>query len=319
VTNPESDLVAASRRFATLSANGNFDQPQTFHDVGAAIVALCAALARAERAGLSREAMRELIPEARDMHALSPFVNRLQVWPEGYPGDYVTVEQIMTQANRADAGTLGALIERFCLATSIGQQHRNKMQRQAAEILATILGTAGIAKPRILVLAAGSSPDLRSILDFVRPRDFQVVLNDSDPEALAFSLRELAPIRDKIVVLEGNALRCAEEILELGPYDLIAAGGLFDYLDTSWASKFVSPIMNEWLASGGSFFFTNIAKGNPYRLWMECVTDWEMIERTEQDLVELVSNASTSKTCVQVTRDATSLTLLAKARCIVGD
>jgi hypothetical protein len=311
VTDAESQLLSASQRFSELANSDSLATPHAYHDVGAAMETLCGALSRAEAAGIPRQRMRELVKEAQAAHSQSPFVLRLQTWPEGYPGDYLTVEHLLSQKNQAIPGTLGYLIEQYCLATRIAQQHRNKMCHQAGVILRTILGSEGRTAPKILVLAAGSSPDIRQILDLVVTRNFRIVLNDSDPEALAAALVGLTPIRDKIVALEGNALRCADEIAEQGPYDLIVAGGLFDYLNANWASQFISRAVNEWLAPRGKFFFTNIAAGNPYRLWMECVTDWEMIERTEQDLVALVTGATSETVQVEVTREATTLTLLA--------
>lgn len=307
-------LMKASSRFRELEADSDLTSLETYHSVGAAIEALCVALIGAETSGISRLRMRELVTEARDCHACSPFVERLQTWPEGYPGDYLTIEHLMSQVNRAAAGTLGYWIEQYCLGTRIAQQHRNKVQHQALEILRVILAGLGRAVPKILVLAAGSSPDLRYIKDLVAPLEFQVVINDSDPEAIDFSLKELAQIREKVVPLEGNAIRCADEIRELGPYDLVVAGGLFDYLNANWANQFVALVMGQWLAPGGKFFFTNIATGNPYRLWMECVTDWEVVERSERDLVDLVTHATARGVSVHVAREATSLTLLAHAR-----
>lgn len=316
MTDPESRLLRTSQRFSELATSDNLASSEAYHDVGAAIESLCAALACAEAAGTSRQRMRELVKEAQAAHAQSPFVLRLQTWPEGYPGDYLTVEHLLSQKNQAVPGTLGYLIEEYCLATRIAQQHRNKMYHQAREILRTILGSEGRTAPKVLVLAAGSSPDLQLILDLVATRDFRVVLNDSDPEAIAASLKGLSALGDRVLTLEGNALRCADEIGEQGPYDLVVAGGLFDYLDANWAGQFISRIMNEWLAPTGKFLFTNIAAGNPYRLWMECVTDWEVIERTEQDLRALITSATKTAVRVEVTREATSLTLLASVSSI---
>jgi hypothetical protein len=311
VIDAESCLVASSLRFPELEKRCDFRTAQAYHEVGAAIRTLCAALASAETSGVPRQRMRELIQEACSAHATSPFVNRLQTWPQGYPGDFLTVEYLMTQKNQAEAGTLGYMIEQYCLETAIAQQHRNKVQYQAKQILHCILHNQNRGKsPKILVLAAGASPDLRYVMDLVAPLDFRVVINDSDPEAIEHSLRELSPIGGKVVAFEGNAIRCADEIREQGPYDLVAAGGLFDYLNSNWASQFISLVMNDWVAPDGEFFFTNIAAGNPYRLWMECVTDWEVIERTEQDLLDLVTNVAPKDARIHVTREPTSLTWL---------
>jgi extracellular factor (EF) 3-hydroxypalmitic acid methyl ester biosynthesis protein len=69
--------------------------------------------------------------------------------------------------------------------------------------------------------------------------------------------------------------------------------------------------LNHWLAPGGKLFFTNIASGNPFRLWMTSVADWNVIERTEQDLTGLVSSVRTNDITIRIEREATSLALLA--------
>jgi hypothetical protein len=120
----------------------------------------------------------------------------------------------------------------------------------------------------------------------------------------------LSGLGERLVTLEGDVVWCAESLEEHGPYDLIVAGGLFDYLDDKWAKKTLTLALNEWLAPGGKLFFTNIATGNPYRLWMTCVADWFVIERTEQELTALVSSVRPNDCRVQIERDTTSLALL---------
>lgn len=259
--------------------------------------------------------MRDLVGEARAVHALSPFVRRLQTWSRGYPGDFETIEHLLTQENRAEPGSIGFAIERYCLATALGQQHRNKMQRQAHEVLRALLQTdaavAGTRPPKVLILAAGSSPEMRFASTFVGSRDFRAVLCDTDSGAIEFSKLALSSLGHRVVTLEGDVVWCAESIEEHGPYDLVATGGLFDYLDDKWAKKTLDLILNEWLAPGGKLFFTNLATNNPFRLWMRCVVDWNVIERTEAELRQLIASVRTDGIDVHIELDATSLALMA--------
>jgi extracellular factor (EF) 3-hydroxypalmitic acid methyl ester biosynthesis protein len=314
MTDPASVLVSASSRFTTLAGTTVSDATFTLHEIGAAISTLCLALAHAEQAGLSRDTIRGLIQQAREVHALSPFVRRLQSWPRGYPGDFETVEHLINQDNRARSDALGFAIEQYCLGTPLAQQHRNKMQRQATEILQVILREGPQKPPAILVLAAGASPDVRHVANVVGSREFRIVLNDTDPGAIEFSTKALSNLGERLITLEGDVVWCAQSIEEHGPYDLIVAGGLFDYLDDKWSKRTLSLALNEWLAPGGKLFFTNIATGNPYRLWMTCVADWFVIERTEQDLTALITSVGAKDARVDIERDATSLALLASVQ-----
>jgi hypothetical protein len=162
-----------------------------------------------------------------------------------------------------------------------------------------------------LVLAAGAAPDVRYAANLIGARDCRIVLNDTDSGAIEFSTKALAALGDRLVALEGDVVWCAESIEEHGPYDLIVAGGLFDYLDDKWAKKTLSLALNEWLAPGGRLFFTNITTGNPFRLWMTCVADWCVIERSEQDLMRLVASVRTKDVTMRIEREATGLALMA--------
>jgi len=311
MTDPAAELACADGRFIDLAACNVLNASHLLHEVGAAISILCLAMARAEQAGISRDIIRGLVQQAREVHALSPFVRRLQCWPRGYPGDFETIEHLISQENRAELGTIGFAIEQYCLATALAQQHRNKMQRQATEILRSLLQEGRQKPPAILVLAAGAAPDVRYAANLIGSREFRIVLNDTDPGAIEFSTQALSRLGDRLVTLEGDLVWCAESIEDHGPYDLIVAGGLFDYLDDKWARKTLSLTLNNWLAPAGKLFFTNIAQANPFRLWMTCVADWNVIERNEQDLLGLVSRACKNEVTIKIERDATSLALLA--------
>jgi hypothetical protein len=319
---PASALSGASRKLADLASQAVHSVAHQYHEVGSAILALCAALDRTEAAGLSCGEMRELVGEARASHALSPFLQRLQVWPRGYPGDFETIDHLLTQENRAVPGTFGFVIEQYCLATALAQQHRNKTHRQAHEVLQTLLQANSPTNyrhpPKVLILAAGSSPELRLATPFVRTRDFRAVLCDTDAGAIACSKQALSSLGDRIVTLEGDVVWCADSIQEHGPYDLIVTGGLFDYLDDKWATKTLDLALNEWLTPGGKLFFTNLATENPFRLWMRCIVDWNVIERTEVQLRQLVAGVRTDRIDVQVQRDPSTLALMAVARLTDG-
>ena len=69
-------------------------------------------------------------------------------------------------------------------------------------------------------------------------------------------------------------------------------------------------IYNENLNKGGEIFFTNIAKGNPYRVWMEYCFNWELIERTKADVGQLFADASLKNSELEIRKEETGLTYL---------
>ena len=61
-------------------------------------------------------------------------------------------------------------------------------------------------------------------------------------------------------------------------------------------------------------FLSNIARGNPFRPWIEYLADWWLIERDEADLRRLLApgRASTSSRR-KISHDTTGLALIADA------
>jgi hypothetical protein len=297
-------LIAACREFQRLADTQHTGGALPFHRSIAAVHTICDALTQCEIAGVPEDAIRAVIGPARDLHAASPFVTRLQQWPRGYPGDFETIEWLWRADNRAPTGTLAHAIEHYALTAAISQQHRNKVTFQAGCMLRAFSESRSC---RILSIGCGSSPDLRSVMRQV-PEDATIVLCDSDADALAFSRARLGPVADRVHLVHGMAPRVLRRAREHGPFDLILAGGLFDYLSDR---AIVRTLVEAWplLNPSGRMVFTNIARGNPFRVWIEYFGEWRLIERSEDDIASICSAAGVS--APSMVRDATSLAIVA--------
>jgi extracellular factor (EF) 3-hydroxypalmitic acid methyl ester biosynthesis protein len=91
---------------------------------------------------------------------------------------------------------------------------------------------------------------------------------------------------------------------------LIVAGGLFDCLPDHVIGRTLAIAVDNLLAPGGRIVFTNLAKGNPFRVWLEYIADWPLLERSEADLEQLAGDVGLSS-LMTLRRDATSLAILA--------
>jgi len=138
----------------------------------------------------------------------------------------------------------------------------------------------------------------------------EIVLHDIDSEALELSKKRLNDLRGSVQLVKGNFLQSLRKIEMLGPFDLILAGGLFDYLSDKHISFFLKHAFNKLLNQPGILFFTNIKKGNPYKVWQEYLADWKLIYRSEDDLVSLLTTAGFSNTAFKIEKDETGLTFL---------
>lgn len=290
--------------FLLLDDDTHHEQ-QLYHRLLATVHQICAAILRCEDADMTRDEIVQLLEPVRRVHARSPFVARLQTWPRGYPGDFETVEYLIDATNRAE-GLLARSCEAYALSRSIAQQHRNKVHHQAARLMRTLRSNPG--RTRIASIACGSCPDLRLIADHLPSLIGDLWLNDLDPDALAFSRLALHEVADRCHFRQADALTFARR-LERGAFDLILAGGLFDYLDERPATLLIQMAYRA-LAPGGTFYFTNIAAGNPYRSLIEYFGNWTLIERTEADLTRYCANAGIPRANITMRREETGLALL---------
>lgn len=304
---PLVELAIAVDRFGELERHEG-TPAAGFHAVAAAVHTLCTRIAAAEAAGVDRDTLRSVLAPAWEMHGRSPFIQRLQTWPRGYPGDFETIEYLLDQEIHARPDSLAYWLEFLALQAPIAQQHRNKVRAQAGEIVTAVQRGTADRPARILVLAAGSSPDLALVQDEIDRSMCEIVLNDSDEQALAFSLARLAGIRDRIRPIAGNALKSIPRLRAHGPFDLVLAGGLFDYLPERHAIFLIRTICNELLAAGGRLFLTNIASHNPYRVWIEHLADWRLIERSAEELRALVAATGDAGITCGLARESSGLT-----------
>ena len=300
-------VTSATARLAGLEAHTPGDPAIAFHRVIASIHDICAALSDAEAAGCPHEQLRMAARAAREIHGASPFVRRLQEWPRGYPGDFETIEWLCRAMNGAAQGTFGAALESYALTSAIAQQHRNKVQFQADCIRDTILRRPDC---RVLSIACGSSPDIRAVAPLAGP-GVSFVLCDGDAAALEFSRRQLEAVTARCEFVHGMVPRVLGRVARYGPFDLVYAGGLFDYLPDRLATRTLAIARRTLLAPGGRLVFTNIASGNPFRVWLEYLANWTLIERTAADVRRLCTDAELET--VRIERDATGLAFLITA------
>lgn len=258
-----------------------------------------------ERDRVPRPVIVEVLAPVRAVHAESPFVRRLQTWPRGYPDDFETIEYLVGGTNLAPRGTRAWWVEQVALTSPIAVQHRCKVKRQAEEIRQVCAAKPGA---RVLILACGGGRDLQVLLDeAVTLPGAHFTLVDQDPDAVALASDRAALLGASVTPLCVDVLRGIRRAE--GPFDLVLAGGLFDYLEDS-TIVLLMKLARRRMAERGVFFFTNIAEGNPFRVWIEYLGDWRLIERSEADLRNLVARSGLEKQETAVRTDPTALSRL---------
>ncbi|WP_244646298.1 class I SAM-dependent methyltransferase [Bradyrhizobium campsiandrae] len=276
------------------------DPAAAMHGTVAQMHALCSELATLPPTEWSAPHTQKLLAPAINLHSQSNFVRRLREWPRGYPGDFETVE-LLAAGSRPPTTNRGAdWIEWYALNTAIAQQHRNKILWQYLKMCATTPG-------RILSIGCGGAADFQ-----IAPHRFTgstVVLVDIDKQALALAEERLRRYCDVHIVC-GDVRRSIRRAQDEGPFDIVVCGGLFDYLDDRTIVLILKELRQRVLRAGGSVAFTNIATGNPFRVWMEAIADWKLIHRSEADIRDIVTDAGFDPADLSIARDATGLTHL---------
>lgn len=305
---PSACGALAETQFHLIAALEAGDRPAIWQHTAA----LCRGIVEMERDRVPRPEIVSALEPARRVHGESPFVHRLQAWPRGYAGDFETIEYLVGGTNLAPRGTRAWWAEQVALSSPIAVQHRCKVRQQAEEIRRVCAATPGA---RVLVLACGGGRDLQVLIDQAARLDgahLTLVDQDADAVTLASDRGRLLGATVTPVCLDVlRGLRRAE-----GPFHLVLAGGLFDYL-TDQTIVLVLRLARRKLAPDGAVFFTNIAEGNPYRPWLEYLGDWQLIERTPQRLSALAAEAGLAR--VRVEPDGTTLSLLVRARVSAPD
>ena len=286
----------------------NLTDPATHMLVGGRFRTLGTQIGASVLAGVPDEDIAAIVQPARSACARSPFMRSEQEWARGYPSDYQLVEHVLAQAVEASPGTLGWHVETNLQNSAITQQLRNRVMHQA-RLIGDVL-TAPRTGPRsVLLIASGAAPDLRTIPPgIVRPGD-RFVLTDVDPDALALAQKRLGLLNDFTTVVPGNIFRALGPIAELGPFDLVLANGIYDYLNDRAAVRLTEAVLTRLCRPGGTFYFSSTGVGNPFRWPLEYLMEWQLIERDEAAVRALLPGCD-----VSVGREPTGLALLTHVR-----
>lgn len=274
---------------------------------------LCAQVLRYEMNGFSRDQIIEILDPARNIIRRAPFVSRLYDWPNGYQGDYETIEYLFRGKNMAPVNTVAYYCEEYALHSNIAQQHRNKINYHSHLVLDTIINNQNRKEiPKVLLISCGSAKGIQMIQNSLKNFKFKLILNDTDQNALDFAKEKLTVINDRCEYVNGYIGVTMKEVEEHGPYDLIISGGLFDYLKDKHIRKIIKKLYFGPLNKEGIFYFTNIATGNPYRPWLEYLANWLIIERSDEDIYNMLTKIDIDKKNIEIFKEDTHLTTLVK-------
>ena len=226
-------------------------------------------------------------PVARIVHQ-DPFTSWSYRKVRGYPGDARLLDFIYGAASVANhiaqASVVGREIHAFSTQTAAAVALRERR-----DILASLVDQVADARQKpisVLSIACSRLREAENSRALAESKIERWLALDQDAKNIAhirkqFNATAIEPFGGSIPGLLSDQYR-------LGSFDLIYAGGLYDYLASGIAVR-LTDLMFSMLKPGGTLLFANFAKNVPDDGYMETFMDWQLRFRDETELEELWS------------------------------
>lgn len=225
----------------------------------------------------------------------APFADRVFNKPLGYAGDYEMMNLIYKQEN-VGKSLFARCLHRFYVDEPAAQAVRNRADYLIG-VIKNELANADPNRPlRMLSVACGPAMEWQKLLPELKDLATPVMMDllDQDEQALLSTQHNLQHlnIKHRVPVEFQFFHKAIKNIivrgLDFNEYDLIYSAGLFDYL-TDPVAAMAAKQMYKALRPGGKVVIGNFNVNNPNRAGMEYALDWELIHRSEQELLGLFS------------------------------
>jgi SAM-dependent methyltransferase len=237
----------------------------------------------------------------------SYFIKRTRTWPQGYQGDYKTLETIYKKTPHSSG--IGYYLDLISLNAPLAEAVRNRI-KTLSELLRKEL--AERQQPFILNIACGSCRELMGIAPEIMSSGAHITCVDADNDALAFAQDRLsyAGVIEQVELRKYNALRMFDDemnLVEFGPQDIIYSVGLFDYLPDDFLIKLLRALYSLLNVSGkliAAFKDAERYSSQAYH-W---VCDWDgFLQRTETDFLRILDQAGIPYSSLSITREETGI------------
>jgi SAM-dependent methyltransferase len=254
------------------------------------------------------------VPKVLRWYRMNDELDRIWNKPAGYSGDYHTIELLCQ--NDTSLEDFDDIFLQHVLRCDMASQHRSKVLAHT-EFLLRVLEQGVGRSIRILNIGCGPSYDVRQAISRLQNDSCgEVILADLDAEALSFSKVKLKE-NDRGLVFTYVAGDVIEVIRrfnrreDLGSFDAVLFGGLFDYIP----DRIISLVLKKsrsLLAPGGEIMFSQVSRDNPDRVFMKWFGDWELIERDESQLRDLCLRTGFQETHIRMKREHTNCAIICR-------
>lgn len=263
------------------------------------------------KAGYNKDELKKIITRFhKDTNPIlykSYCIKRARLWPQGYQGDYKTLETIYRNAPCSDG--LGYYLDLWALDLPLGHAVRNRIKRLEKILREEIKKRFA---PKVLNVACGSCRELIGLANEIQDNDVRIICTDIDNDALNYAESRLRSIGidDYVEFKKYNALRMFDDELnssEFEKQDIIYSVGLFDYLPDEFLIKLLSALYNLLDVTGtliAAFKDADRYRSQEYH-W---ILNWDgFLQRSERDFRNILYLAGIPDSTIREEREETGL------------
>lgn len=234
-------------------------------------------------------------------------INRTRTWPQGFQGDYKTLEGVYKNTPLSDG--IGYYLDLYMLNAPLAHAVRNRIKKLEELLRDEILKRE---RPSILNIGCGSCRELMGLVPEIKESNARVTCIDNDNDALAFAQSRLyyTGIFEQVEFRKYNALRLFDYELamsDFGKQDIIYSVGLFDYLPSDFLVKMFGTLYN-LLNDGGRLIaaFKDARRYRPQEYhWL---VDWNgFLQRNEEDFMGIFFDADIPDSAISEMREDTGI------------
>lgn len=214
--------------------------------------------------------------------------------PHGYHGDFEIIDRIYTRWVSPEPHLQAW--DHFFHACAAPEAVRNR-KVFFHSLLDRMRDGRGSARFRILSVGCGPARDIAEYLVSADPRRFHFTCLDQDPDAIACA-RTLCSGYEPCAVFHvcDVVRRLPNEV-----YDLVWAGGLFDYFPDRVFILMLRRLIKR-VSPAGQLVVGNFSPANSTRDYME-FGGWKLFHRTSDDLLALAADAGIDSLSCRVTSE----------------
>jgi SAM-dependent methyltransferase len=258
-----------------------------------------------------RDTRRRFYQHTDRMLSKSHCIQRIRTWPQGYQGDYKTLESIYRNTPLSDG--IGYYLDSLALNWPLASGVRNRLSK-LKEILKEELSTR--QKPSVLNIACGSCREVFELSTDIENSGARFTCIDIDDDALAFaanrlSFTNISPVSsDQVILRKYNAVRMFDHELnmnEFGRQDIIYSVGFFDYLESEFLIRLINSLYN--LLNPGGLLILSFKDAKKYRHQeYHWIADWDgFLQRNENDFKRIISDAFIPDSAIKEIREESGI------------